>query len=71
MKTKLITLSQASRTKYYKTIVNVQVHITGKALLPYQIPKEIKITCKPKKSCKGCQKACQYRERCNQSFHGK
>jgi hypothetical protein len=51
---KLITLSQASKTKYYKKLVYIQIHVTGKAVLPYQVPKEIKITCKTRKSCKGC-----------------
>lgn len=51
---KLITLTQASKQKYYRVPVNIQVHITGKAILPYQIPKEISIICKPKKTCKEC-----------------
>ncbi|HDK42908.1 MAG TPA: hypothetical protein ENG87_05995 [Candidatus Pacearchaeota archaeon] len=54
MKKPLITLEQASKTKYYRTPVNIQVHITGKAVLPYQIPKKIKIQCKPKRSCGNC-----------------
>ena len=52
----IITLSQAQKTKYFRISVQIQVHIAGKAILPYQVPKKIQIICEPKQgqTCKKC-----------------
>ena len=70
MNEKTISLSQAQKTKYFKASVKIRVHVAGKAILPYQIPKKIQVTCKPREHCKGCKvkKAYDKTDKCVISF---
>jgi len=49
-----MTLNKASGANYYNKKIILKVQITGKALIPFQVPKVIKINCKPKKTCSKC-----------------
>ena len=48
------TLSSASKSKYFKKKVNIKCIVTGKTLLPYYIPKHVKVLCKPTTKCRNC-----------------
>lgn len=49
-----LTLTQASKTRYYKKEIYVSAIITGKALLPYQVPEKFDLQCVYKRHCKEC-----------------
>lgn len=53
-KNNFLTLNQASKTHYYKKEIYVKAIITGKALLPYQIPEKFDLQCIYKRHCREC-----------------
>jgi hypothetical protein len=61
----IITLQQMSKTRYFRKLVQFKAMITGKAVLPYQVPKEITIGCKMKRTCKSCYVAKNWNEQQN------
>lgn len=54
MSKKIVPLVHGAKTKYFKKPINIRAVVTGKALLPYQVPESIRITCKKKKICSNC-----------------
>jgi MCM P-loop domain len=49
-----VSLQAMSKTRYFKKLVMFKTMVTGKAILPYQVPREILISCDMKAKCKKC-----------------